>query len=778
MWLLSCDGDLFGGRRLWLRPGSSHLLGRTSGKSEGGERVQYIDHKSVSRKHLILHLGDLKEADDTRLFSRTEIKAVDSSKTGTTINDEKINKNTKSLDGTEYTIKLGSYGSIFYLRWHPVVLSFTNLPKSTRAKGDAFAIWRARLKSVDVKLATEYVTNQTTHMIAKKRNTANGLQALVQAKWLVTDSFADALSKVCERNETETDGSPRTSLLEEDFDAHWPKEDTFIVPIGGEPVTRPDHYLKPDPTRAEMFEKYAFVFLSQSQHDQLMPVITSGGGKAMVFDFEPGQSQVKDLVTFVNNLASKKTFGGSSAKDESRHGGVVVVRISEKEQGRTPELMSAIDLALNQRSVEQNEFLDAILLNDARRLCTPLRDATQGLEQARDSEVHESSAHNGSGSEQPVVIPDSPEKQPAQQSDTATQKRSRRIVTQSRFKGFNEFDPSQMIRADSDSPEPKPFQEDHVDSVTEQNLRKRPAAALDVVAEEREMLDSILPGATALKRRRIEALENGQTDGLSRSPTKAASTTDKTANGSNKKSSVDKVIDVKGTLKERRRREEERWKQDEESLQDAINVDISDLKDLAQVEEFQLPVRSGHPRASEADNEVGENWNLAWNGRKNFKKFRRKGQPANQGPTLPRTLVRLEEVPRRGHSLNDDYWLQSNASSRSKSKSQSQPWSARNEIAEGNDEDGLSFQRRIQISHEEDADNPDLQDTLPEEVAGMGSSSHTLSVETDRKVATKRAANLSLGGPAKKQRQTTLASSSINVSDDDEDALRFRRKRR
>ena len=69
MWLLTCDGELFGGKRLWLRPGSTHLLGRTSGRSETGERRRYIDHKSVSRKHLTIQVGHVTPGDSSKLFT-------------------------------------------------------------------------------------------------------------------------------------------------------------------------------------------------------------------------------------------------------------------------------------------------------------------------------------------------------------------------------------------------------------------------------------------------------------------------------------------------------------------------------------------------------------------------------------------------------------------------------------------------------------------------------------------------------------------------------------
>ena len=230
MWLLTCDGDLFGGKRLWLRPGTTHLLGRTSGRSENGERIRYINHKSVSRKHLTIEVGQVKAGDDARLYARSSIKLIDGSKIGTTFNGEKFAQDSKALDGKEYTVKLGSYEFLFHLWWHPITLSFTSLSK--KAKGDPLVGWQQKLAQTDIKVVPEYVTNETTHTIAKKRNTPAALQALLQGRWLVTEGFAEDLAVAVEKRTT--DG---TSLLEDDFDAYWPKEEDHFVPAGSEPAS-------------------------------------------------------------------------------------------------------------------------------------------------------------------------------------------------------------------------------------------------------------------------------------------------------------------------------------------------------------------------------------------------------------------------------------------------------------------------------------------------------------------------------------------------------------
>ena len=125
MWTLECDGDLFGGKRRWLRPGSTHLLGRTTGKPENGERIAYIEEKSVSRKHLIISVGPVEPGDSSHAYKKTEVRLQDGSKVGTKVDGEHLMKGSKTLEGRKgpYKIKLGHYEHEFTLKWEPVILT-------------------------------------------------------------------------------------------------------------------------------------------------------------------------------------------------------------------------------------------------------------------------------------------------------------------------------------------------------------------------------------------------------------------------------------------------------------------------------------------------------------------------------------------------------------------------------------------------------------------------------------------------------------------------------
>jgi hypothetical protein len=813
MWTLACDKDCLGGKRQWLRPGSESFLGRTSGKSEGNDG-RCIRDKSVSRSHLIIRVDGIEAGDATRLDKRQCIQLEDKSKSGTTIDGERIMGSAIVLQPGDHTVVLGRHDAVFHLRWQPVVISITNLSKSAKQSSDPLSAQRHLLEQAGVKLSTSYISNVTTHVIAKKRNTAMGLQALLQARWLVTDAFVTALSLVCDRQEgLNSEGLSYRSRMEEDLDAAWPAEEDYIVPIGDEPVKRANELLRPRIERCNVFLDMTFVFISQAQYDTLLPVITSGGGKAALCQYYPDATTFQEVVEFIAKLVGRHGDPNFKLDQSPSSESIVVVRIGDLESGRNAAFMWDLDLALEQRSIEQNEFFAAVLDNNASMLRQGLRDASVSVEPSTATR-RTAAATSQLQTSREMDAPERDEQDPPTSQTVEAEevappppkKRARRIVTQSRFKGFDDFDPSQIVREDSSSPQPEDVSRPPEASVaidaghepdnSEANNRKRKAPAEVARDEDRALLDELLPGAAALKRRRTEALKSGVKDIFARpsSTEVAAETQSKTKT---KKSFLQK--DIKAEIRKRREKEEEERRKDEEAMHTALDVDINDLKDLAKVETFDLPVRALPPRNAEADR-TGPNWNPAWNGRKNFKKFRPQGQRRfeKNGPVQPtRVLVGLEEVPGRGSRSGDDYWLLSNSSARSKSKSQSQsqPQShprgtsstLRHEESAADDsrvaDDALASRQDLQRSRGEDAEPGDPNDLSVGQSSRMsGRVPDSMPTNTNtldaRKVSKKRPATRPLIDEPTTKRSRPGGRLLMVVSDEEEEPLAFRRTRR
>jgi hypothetical protein len=65
MWILEHDGDLFGGKRVWLKPGTQQIFGRTKPpkKSNADGHIYYINDKKVSRQHITISVSAVKPVD-------------------------------------------------------------------------------------------------------------------------------------------------------------------------------------------------------------------------------------------------------------------------------------------------------------------------------------------------------------------------------------------------------------------------------------------------------------------------------------------------------------------------------------------------------------------------------------------------------------------------------------------------------------------------------------------------------------------------------------------
>jgi hypothetical protein len=109
MWILECDGPLFNNKKLWLRPGSSHLFGRVKQETLRNTESYILDAKSVSKKHLKLSVAAVKAGTGSQLHTRTEVIIEDFSKLGTTIDDDKISQDTRVLKGDEHVLRVARY---------------------------------------------------------------------------------------------------------------------------------------------------------------------------------------------------------------------------------------------------------------------------------------------------------------------------------------------------------------------------------------------------------------------------------------------------------------------------------------------------------------------------------------------------------------------------------------------------------------------------------------------------------------------------------------------
>lgn len=350
------------GKRVWLRPGQRYLFGRV--KKDGV--FQAIDHKGVSRRQCVIEVHKVNSGDGSLLHNRSKVTVTDeNSRSGTQIDGKLLKGTSQELKDQEHHLKLGAYPHLLNIKWQPVCLSFF-LTSKEKKNADALAPRRDLLEPLDIKTVRPFVSNQTTHVVAAKRNTVLGLQALITGKYIVDHSYVDAL--VFATTPEDLEGDENLSPLEKDFDAAWPDPLKYLPPKGREPTDKPSESYAPNFARKDVFVGWTFVFLEPGQHESLLPAITTGHGKALLYGLEPGKTTGDQVVTYMRNAAGEKGFGNLNQLTDN--GGALMIKPTLKGEWSQwgDELSSEVALKLDQKYIDQADFLDAILGNDASSL--------------------------------------------------------------------------------------------------------------------------------------------------------------------------------------------------------------------------------------------------------------------------------------------------------------------------------------------------------------------------------------------------------------------------
>ncbi|KKK15490.1 hypothetical protein ARAM_007219 [Aspergillus rambellii] len=691
MWILDSEGDFLRGKRVWLRPGKKYLFGR----SKTNEVRHAIQHNSISRKHLVIDIASVKPGDGVHIYARSEISVSDQgSKFGTLLDGEQIKGVSKKLTGEEHTIQLGKYQHVLRIKWHPTVLSFSFSSKELKAK-DPLAHVRSRLEDLDVKTIIPYVIDSTTHVVQSKRNTAKGLQALVNGKYIVQESFVDAL--VYAATPSDLENLESLSPLEADFDAAWPDPMEHLPPPGKEVADRPEESFAPNPDRISIFDGYTFVFGDTTQYENLQDAITNGHGKALFYRIEDGVTTPEDIVQFMRNAAGHKGLGVARNGD----GGVVLVRFRSKGQYEdwSIQLSNQVAITTDQRVIEQREFLDAILGNDAAVLCRPLPESKPSQEM--DVEPTESTSAPPAPSDDAQIIADS---QLAEDVSQASKKgrggRVRKYV--SKMKTFDDGFDINSIPAYA--PEVDEGSADSQAQMLVETPSENQSRVVDSFQEEEELVSSLLPGASAMKRRRAETSQRSLDDSTTHLKQEGAARPKR------------QKLDVLEAARQHREAEEDaarqRRQEEQESLQSSLkDIDVEKLKGLAIVEEMEVSSRD--PVVDHSNN---TRWDDRWNGRKNFKKFRRKNDTSQPRRRIQTVIVPLEEVTRKGFGIGDHYWVSNHRSSeptpqegqpeRTISQEESELSQARS-LPQSESEKASVSQRQKRVREEQDSDTDD-----------------------------------------------------------------------
>lgn len=195
----------------------------------------------------------------------------------------------------------------------------------------------------------------------------------------------------------------------------------------------------------------------------------------------------------------------------------------------------------------------------------------------------------------------------------------------------------------------------------------------DHASEDFNVMD-LLPGAQAVKRRKVaeqeERIRRGETiveeppseptptPAPESPPAKAAEKVERVAlKGRGKKVQKEKEKEVENpyvirTRKIKEREEAQLRVEEEEDLAAMDGLEVEKMRNLAIVEIMEVKPRSNKPVRGEYGDE-GARWDDKWNGRKNFKKFRRQGKGGGMRTMRGSVMVNLVEHKGRDYGIGD-----------------------------------------------------------------------------------------------------------------------------
>lgn len=662
------------------------------------------------------------------------------------------------------------------LTWMPVAFTFSFSSKELQAKPiDGL---RSRFEQLDIKLLVDYNIDFTTHVVAKKRNTAKGLQALINSKFIVTESFLDAVTQAADA--VDDGNGSQTCALEQNFDESWPDPMKHLPPRGGEPFEHPDTIYTPDTGRLDVFDGYTFIFYDSTQYNNLLAPITNGGGKALLETVKPGETLSDDFVRYVKGVAGEKGLG--SFDDGSEGKGAVVVRYLPTKGDHVQwytEFITAVSLRLDHRPIEQNEFLEAILTKDASMLRRPL-------------EVEEQS---GTSVIQPQSTqPSAPSSASAAELEPTTRRPRMRKPVKRRFMGFDDGSDIDMDDVKPTSSEPTQAkgvvdegglfvsQEPEQPAEDRSNVtQKRTAPAED------DLMEGMAPAAARFKRQRT-AMGAGFAAETPESPPPEPVKPIKKEK---------REINILAEAARHRQEQDARAKAEQEDLaQLPDDVDLAEIRRLNIVEEIELRKPEGITRTRDQDIADGR-WDPKWNGVKNFKKFRRRGEAAGRQPA--RTIIAVGEVQSKQFGVGDNYWLEeepavsrTNSGSRLQSapRGESPPPISQLSSGRGRNAQKPGEAPADQAGDSDDDDDDAAADSLEEDsqpprgsygrrtgVQGTASSRGTRSqssAQTSQSLGKRAAANMLSGQSSKRQRPPPQPIQVDDSEDDSDDDLKFR----
>lgn len=239
----------------------------------------------------------------------------------------------------------------------------------------------------------------------------------MDAKYIVSPSYIEDIKYAA----APSDMTVQESLcpLEIDFDSAWPDPVAYLPAPKSETTSKEDEAYAPDPARAHVFEHFTFIFCDHSKFDHFQPVITTGHGKALLYELEHGKTTAANIYEKMKQVAGRRGLGGP---DGGSHVGFMQLPRDGEHDEWVEQLEEETCRISGQKVVEYSRFLDAILRKDAASLIqefprsseestnlpeenTPVRSSPSPPEPAREESLQGASRRRGGRPVDPTTPP-------------------------------------------------------------------------------------------------------------------------------------------------------------------------------------------------------------------------------------------------------------------------------------------------------------------------------------------------------------------------------------
>ncbi|KAK6350930.1 hypothetical protein TWF718_004111 [Orbilia javanica] len=720
MWILDTDTDLLGGRRTWLRPGAGSILGRT--------QFAGATQKAISRRHIVLKVDEVPEFEGLSIRHHSKLTLKDESKKGSTVDGQFINGTSIVLDPTiDHEFQMATAPQIFRLKYEPQI--FTIHSSSKKKTADPKVLLKdylSKLEPLDIKCIPEFLPGKTTVAVVTKRNLPVSLRALINGAWVVTSAFVDAIAAAAEQVRG-PNGDLLDSPLQEDVVANWPDPLSFLPPPGQEPNPKAPEYFRPNPKRKTMFEKWVVVCFTQQHMDIFTGPITDGGGKTELFNLREGKTKPAELIVHIDRLGKKVIvlypnvegdwYERFRREVEERTG----VRFAEQNEFLDAVLLAdASELAKPYEPEESSVIVHESVELPAPPPSTEVPKESQPVTRRTRSEKHDEEIKKQEPSQMP------PPTRTSTTSSLRTQTRSSRYVSQIKIDDSDDDDftplppppssSSAAVKLGGASQSVKPasdtaavdtsFPSRTVSQGTVRNTQlsvisetQRPQSQGtkrrvipsddDDDEDDNAIMDRMLTGQATMKRRKVEeATKRAETVKpmkiLPSAQRKAEEPPTPEPEPMKVEEEEDEEVDTKPTRGKKKavdskviqtaqeiRRREEAMAAEEDAANEMSPEEIaavSRMKNLAIVEVFEIAMRTDKPVGrSQAYGDEGNRWDSDWNGRRNFKKFKKRARNGEvEGPMRRmggHIMVPLVEHKTKDYGTGGEYWAEPQQSS-------------------------------------------------------------------------------------------------------------------